>query len=311
MRLEDRGFFQAHYAKYPQAHSDNTFTNMACWNHYANYRYAYVAGRLVISSTVGGATRFRPPIGPPDRELMADLMGLSARVSGGKPIDLVYPETARWLRESYGPLELVPDRDHSEYVYLARDLAELPDGRYHSARRQLSRFRRKYDYAVEPFSPEARDEAASFLGEWSEGRRDDGDAVLTSEREAIEFAIGHFQELGLSGLVIRVGGKIGALSIFEPLSHDTAVVHFEKGLPAYEGIYKAINQETAAALAGRFEFINRESDMGIPGLREAKTRYHPHHMAEVYSLRGWPARADPCPCRHLFDMPPAAEKVRW
>ena len=26
--LADRAFFEAHYAKYPQTHSDNTFTNM-------------------------------------------------------------------------------------------------------------------------------------------------------------------------------------------------------------------------------------------------------------------------------------------
>jgi hypothetical protein len=40
--LEDRAFFERHYAQYPQTHSDNTFTNMVFWNHYAHYKYAYV-----------------------------------------------------------------------------------------------------------------------------------------------------------------------------------------------------------------------------------------------------------------------------
>ena len=75
------------------------------------------------------------------------------------------------------------------------------------------------------------------------------------------------------------------MSIFERLNADTALVHFEKGIEDYEGIYKAINAETAAVLAKDFEFINRESDMGVAGLREAKTRYHPHHMVEVSTLR--------------------------
>ena len=50
--LEDRPFFVKHYALYPQIHSDNTFTNMVCWNHYAHYQYAYVQKNLIIASTI-------------------------------------------------------------------------------------------------------------------------------------------------------------------------------------------------------------------------------------------------------------------
>ena len=42
--LADRDFFVKHYQRFPQSHSDNTFTNMVCWNDYAHYRYAYVDG---------------------------------------------------------------------------------------------------------------------------------------------------------------------------------------------------------------------------------------------------------------------------
>ena len=44
-------------------------------------------------------------------------------------------------------------------------------------------------------------------------------------------------------------------------------------------------KETAAILVGEVEYINRESDLGVGGLREAKMRYYPHHMVEVYSLK--------------------------
>ncbi|KAF1079048.1 hypothetical protein MKMG_00058 [Methanogenium sp. MK-MG] len=45
-----------------------------------------------------------------------------------------------------------------------------------------------------------------------------------------------------------------------------------------------INQETARYLEEHkgYAFINRESDLGVPGLREAKLRYYPHHFAEVW-----------------------------
>jgi hypothetical protein len=74
------------------------------------------------------------------------------------------------------------------------------------------------------------------------------------------------------------------MSLFEPLNTDTALVHFEKGLPDCEGIYKAINAETAKVISKEYTYINRESDLGVPGLREAKMRYHPHHMVEVFSI---------------------------
>jgi hypothetical protein len=266
-------------------HSDNTFTNMVCWNHYAHYRYAYVRDSLLIMSTIDGVPRFRPPIGPRDPELMADLLRLGNDVSDCTPMVLIDPPTAVWMTSAFGQPDIVPDRDHFEYVYLAKDLAELPNGTYHSTRRQLSKFRKNYAYTLEPITAGNSHEVEEFLVKWCQWKQCEGDQVLENEKDAVLYAVDHFAELLLSGLLIRVDGKIGAMSIFEPLNSDTALVHFEKGLEEYEGIYKAINAETAAVLAKSFEFINRESDMGVAGLREAKTRYHPHHMVEIYTLR--------------------------
>jgi hypothetical protein len=47
---------------------------------------------------------------------------------------------------------------------------------------------------------------------------------------------------------------------------------------------KHVNQETANILQKDVKFINRESDMNIPGLRKAKKSYRPHHMVEVFDL---------------------------
>ena len=67
VRLDDRDLFLEHYRQYPQVHSDNTFANMICWNHYADYRFAKVEGSIVLSSTINNITSFRMPIGPKTR----------------------------------------------------------------------------------------------------------------------------------------------------------------------------------------------------------------------------------------------------
>jgi hypothetical protein len=304
--MEDKPFFDMHYAKYPQVHSDNTFTNMVCWDRYANYRYAHVNDSIIISSTIDGATRFRPPIGPRNKDLMTELIEFANNVGDEQPIVIIDRETAEWVRHDLEPVEMVFDRDQSEYVHLASDLADLPNGMYHSIRRQLNRFKKNYAYTVEPFSPELCEDARKFLDSW---KQTNGDMVLKYEKEAFLFAIDHFTELGLSGLIIRVKGEVSAISIFERLNDNTAVIHFEKGLEDLDGIYRAINMETAAALTGKFEFINRESDMGIPGLREAKMRYHPHHMVDVYSMKGKGSGMHKCTCNYLSGSDEATDKV--
>ena len=95
------------------------------------------------------------------------------------------------------------------------------------------------------------------------------------------YSIDHFEDLGLSGTFIRIDGTIQAVAVYEAMSPTTAVIHYEKASPDFIGIYKAINAETADLLQRNFEFINRESDMGVPGLRRAKLSYRPHHMVEV------------------------------
>jgi hypothetical protein len=283
--LQDRTFFSDHYARYPQAHSDNTFTNMVCWNHYANYRFAAVSGSVILSSTINGTTRFRPPIGPRDEDLIKDVIRLACRESDDEPVVLIGPETSVWIQSLCPDLIVIPDRNHFEYVYDARDLADLSGGSYLNIRRQLNRFRKNCAYAVEPITAENCDEVKAFLVKWCEWKGCEDDPVLAHEKEAIFYAVDHFIDLGLFGLIIRVDKNIGAMSLFEPLNADTALVHFEKGLPDCEGIYKAINAETADVLSKNFTYINRESDLGVAGLREAKMRYHPHHMVEVFSVK--------------------------
>jgi len=283
--LADREFFSRHYEQYPQTHSDNTFTNMVCWNHYAHYTYAYVEKNIIIASTIGSVTRFRPPIGPRNPALLRSVIRLASDVSDNEPIVLIDPDTTRWMKEVCPGINLVPDRNHFEYVYRATDLADLPGKNYLTIRRQVNKFRRNCTSVVEPISKENWEEVKRFLIEWCEWKGCESDQVLAHEKEAVFYAIDHFNELPLTGLVIRVFSKVGAISLFEKLNDDTALVHFEKGLPDCEGIYKAINAETATRLAKKFTYINRESDLGVAGLKEAKMRYHPHHMAEVCSLK--------------------------
>jgi uncharacterized protein len=283
--IGDRDLFARHYAKYPQVHSDNTFTNMVCWNHYAHYECAHVRDNIVLSSTINEKTSFRPPIGPRDPVLLEQVIRLAVKEGDDMPLVLVDDPAKSWITSCYPSLTLYPDRSYFEYLYLVKNLADLPGKPYVKIRNHLKKFNRNCQPSVEQVTASNITEVRDFVVKWCEWKNCESEPILENEKDAVFYAVEHLTELGLSGIAIRVHGSIGAMALFEPLNETTALVHFEKGLPDCEGIYKAINEETARFLEGRFTYINRESDMGVPGLREAKMRYHPDQMTEVFYAR--------------------------
>ena len=60
-------------------------------------------------------------------------------------------------------------------------------------------------------------------------------------------------------------------------------MHFEKAFSDLPGAYPLINREFARWLRERhpgLRWLNREDDMGLEGLRRAKSSYHPDRMVE-------------------------------
>ncbi|MDD1676920.1 MAG: phosphatidylglycerol lysyltransferase domain-containing protein [Methanomicrobiales archaeon] len=282
--LGEKELFQTVYRSNPPDHSDNNFTNMVCWNHYAHYEYAYSGGCIILKSTIDGKSTFRPPIGPENPEILRAAIACAIDDGNEEPLAILGKVARERVLAQFPDLPLIPMWEFYDYVYRSTDLAALPGKQYLSIRRQLHRFRKSCNYTVEGITAQILPEIKEFLEKWCEWKECDSVPVLANEKEAIFFGTDHFLALGLSGLIIRVDGVVAAMEIFQELNPTTTVVHFEKGLPDCEGIYKAINNETAKILQNSYAFINREADMGVEGLRQAKMRYHPHHMVEVYHV---------------------------
>jgi len=120
--------------------------------------------------------------------------------------------------------------------------------------------------------------------EWCEKRNCDEVLDLRCEKFAIIEALLKFSYLELSGGVIMIGGKVEAFTFGEALNEDTAVIHVEKGNPDINGIYAVINQEYCVNNWESMQYINREEDMGIEGLRKAKESYYPVTLIEKYDV---------------------------
>ena len=75
-----------------------------------------------------------------------------------------------------------------------------------------------------------------------------------------------------------------ALTYGSPINYQTCGVHVEKADTNYEGIFSLINQEFALHIPEQYVYINREEDLGIPGLRQSKESYNPDHYVEKFSV---------------------------
>ena len=91
----------------------------------------------------------------------------------------------------------------------------------------------------------------------------------------METIFSNWDALGMIGGSIFVDGRLVAFTYGSAVTTDTFDVCVEKADRRMEGAFAIINQQFAEHLPEQYIYLNREEDMGIPGLRQAKLSYHP------------------------------------
>ncbi|MGB9636302.1 MAG: DUF2156 domain-containing protein [Thermoplasmata archaeon] len=181
--------------------------------------------------------------------------------------------------------EVIPDRDNWDYLYLTEHLAELQGQKYYSKRKDIKKFMVATNEKAE-FLPLAENhllECLEINRNWLKEKKREDENYLAGEQLALTRALKDYSALEFIGFAVLLDGDVIGFTIGEQLNRETVVVHFEKGDYRYPGIYQYINQKFADAMLGKFKYINREQDLGIPGLRKAKESYHPIAMVEKFT----------------------------
>ena len=276
--------------RHPPLGSEMTFTNLYVWRRLHETQIAAVEGTLLFASHVAGVhALLGSPVGPLSPGVLPELLG-SAGVHGGHRIDAV---TAHALCR--GGAQVVCDRDQADYVYRCQELAELAGRRHHRKRSHVNQCLKRFDCQYEEVTPDMADELLEMQTRWKSERDCAAHPGLCAEHHAIADALAHMDEFGLRGGAVRIAGRIEAFALAERLNEDTAVIHFEKPMPAFGGLYQVINQWFCRHALGEFEYVNREQDLGIPGLRKAKMSYLPDHLVAKFSAT-WAPEREPCCC---------------
>ena len=172
--------------------------------------------------------------------------------------------------------------DYFEYVYRTDDLADLSGQKLSPKRNLINQFLREHpDWASRELDPAADKAAVLHIADvWAQNKTDDIEHVR-DDLQALSAAFDCWVEAGFLGTVLTVQGCLVAFALYSMLTAKMADVHFEKALSTCKGAAQMINRETARRLRGKAEWINREQDLGVPGLRQAKLSYAPEHLIKI------------------------------
>jgi hypothetical protein len=184
--------------------------------------------------------------------------------------------------------QLTPDRDWAEYIHLSKNLLSLSGKRLQPKRNAVNQFLRSYGrYVYEPVSPSNVEEVWAFQRQQFEsGKAPENNATLPEEENrAIAIALAAWEEIGLTGGLIRIDGEVKAFAFGCPIGARTFDIMFESADHRYNGVFQVLEQELIKRRLSDFPYINREEDLGIPGLRFAKQGLRPDMLLMKYSTK--------------------------
>ena len=258
----------------PQVASDYSFINLWAWAKEYGLSWAW-NGRLVWIKQSRPQEALWAPVGAWEevdwKRVFADL------AASGRTFIRVPDTLAGLWKQQLGPrVHVAPERGHWDYLYTVSDLVNLPGNRYHNKKNLLNQFTKAQEFTYVDFGPRVIEQAMAMQEDWCTWRDCESSELLSSENRAILRILDRWDRFDrILGGAIFVNNIIVAYTLAEPLTDDTLVIHFEKGCPAYKGVYQAINQMFLARSAGAFRFVNREQDLDNEGLRKAKLSYNP------------------------------------
>lgn len=271
LALDQRPELHPRFQQLAEGMSELTFAGIYLFRDAHQYRISQLGEDLYVIAGKDAEPFFMLPFGLPQEEILGSLFEQYSEMKA------VSPSQAEQLsRMGYRVWE---DRDSFDYLYPREKMADLSGRRLHRKKNLVNLFLRNNSCVAKPLLEEYAGDALKVLDKWRHKQETPGD--YTAAREAIE----QMEYLQLCGGIFYVNDEPAAYTLGEELVQGRVfVIHFEKAIldNKLRGIYQYVNQVFASLLPEKYERINREQDLGDPGLRQAKESYRPAGFVTKY-----------------------------
>lgn len=203
-------------------------------------------------------------------------------------IHLADEEAVRCLNLEKMGYVIEEQEDAKDYLYRAEALRTLSGRKLHKKKNRLNTFLRQYEnrFIYRKLTCSDKAEIWKFLNTWREQKGEEVEEHLDYEVRGIHDILNHCSRLPIHMGGIFIDGVLKAFSIgSENKLERMAVIHIEKADPEIIGLYQAMNQLFLIHEFPEVEWVNREDDLGLEGLRKAKMSYHPADFARKYLVK--------------------------
>lgn len=255
------------------------------WRDVLHPAWAEVAGCLVIRNTHNGRWVFDYPVPGPEGDEDAALAAIEADclAQGVLPAITVVPEQKAPVLLSRYPYVHVSDiRTWRDYLYYREDLAAFAGRRYSGQRNHIKKFRKQWpDAAFRRLTAEDREAVDRFWLDYAAEFPKGDNAKAQDELRYAKRMLTLLDKPWFIAGGMFDGEKLIALSLAERCG-ETLIIHIEKALYSYTGVYPTLVQAFVTAFGEGCRFVNREDDAADRGLRTSKLQYGPAKLAPKY-----------------------------
>ena len=276
--------------------------NLLTWNHYG-LEYAIVKGYLVLRFIYDGQYTHTMPL-PPVPEGVEHPRVAEA---GEGCLECVIRALRDECFAHYQPFSIInlnqpgidflqqtfpgefefsePLTERYDYICLKEDIINLPGHALRPKRQHLAQFPRFYpNHEYRPIEPSLFPECLQLLQRWSDnaeaiGHLQGADSKVM-ERESISQVFDNWEQFGAIGGALFVDDKMVAFTYGVPINGNTFDLCVEKGDINYKGVYTVVRHHFMQQIPEQYTYINLEEDLGLPGLRRAKSSYHPAYQIQ-------------------------------
>lgn len=269
-----------------------SFTNIFAWKDFFEFDFKVLDDCLcVFAKNPTGSFLYLPPLAKVISSAAVDeCFAVMEEINGGSGVTRIENVSAEQL-SFFLTEKFTHYKKGDEYCYNRDDIASLQGKAYRSKRSSYNQVAGNYSCDYVPYEEGMIDECLGLYGRWAGGRKekqpdDDIYCTMLDENTTVhETVLRHYQPLGLTGRVVRIGGEIKAYTFGFPVNAGMFCVLFEVADPDVKGLATYIFREFCRdADVLPYKVINGMDDFGLDNIRDVKMSFGPCALLPLYVI---------------------------